>query len=170
MARYANDPAAARDKLWELIEGIEVAMMASWDGEQLHSRPMHGHQDREGGRLCFFTRLHSGKTDEISRFDKINLAYADVNSSTYVSVAGRGTISRDRDQMRSLWSPAVSAWFPKGLDDPELALIEVTPESAQYWDATSSTMRYLWETTAANLTGREPNLGENRKVELQRGA
>ena len=27
-------------------------------------------------------------------------------------------------------------------------------------------MRYLWEVAAANLTGREPNLGENAKLDL----
>jgi general stress protein 26 len=170
MVRDANDPATARDKLWELIKDIEVAMMTSWDGKEMHSRPMHSHHDRDAGRLLFFTRLHSGKSDEIARFDKLSLAYADVGSNTYVSIAGRGTISRDRDRMRAFWSPAVSAWFPGGLDDPELALIEVTPESAQYWDATSSSMRYLWEMAAANLTGREPDVGESRKLDLQRGA
>jgi general stress protein 26 len=69
--------------------------------------------------------------------------------------------------MRALWSPAVSAWFPGGLEDPELALIEVTPESAQYWDSTSSSMRYLWEIAAANLTGREPDMGDSQKLDLR---
>lgn len=170
MAHDASDPATARDKLWELIKDIEVAMMTSWDGKELHSRPMHGHQDRATGSLCFFTRLHSGKSEEITRFEQVNLAYADVAANTYVSIAGRGVITRDRARMRAFWSPAVSAWFSGGLDDPELALIEVVPESAQYWDSSSSTMRYLWEMTAANLTGREPSVGDSRKLDLRQGA
>lgn len=169
MTEHTNESAAAREKLWDLIKDIEVAMMTSWDGKELHSRPMHGHADQATGSLCFFTRLHSGKSDEIGRFDKLNLAYADVAKNSYVSVAGRGTISRDRERMRALWSPAVSAWFPGGLEDPELALIEVTPESAQYWDSTSSSMRYLWEIAAANLTGREPDMGDSQKLNLRRG-
>jgi hypothetical protein len=59
-----------------------------------------------------------------------------------------------------------SAWFPKGLDDPELALIEIEAESAQYWDMTASRMRYLFEVARANLTGREPELGDNAKLDL----
>ena len=28
-------------------------------------------------------------------------------------------------------------------------------------------MRYLWQVATANLTGREPDMGENAKVELK---
>jgi general stress protein 26 len=160
------DRERAMQKLWEMIKDTKVAMMTTWDGAQMHSRPMHGHADREQGILCFFTRLHSGKSEEIARFDRVNLAYADIDANTYVSIAGTGRITRDRGRMDEYWSPATSAWFPKGLDDPELALIEVEMESAQYWDATSSAMRFLWEVAAANLTGREPEMGENRKFDL----
>lgn len=153
-------------KVWSLIKGIRVAMLTSWDGEQMHARPMHGYQDEFSGKLYFFTKLASGKTHEINRFDKINLAYADPDSNTYVSIAGRGEIRRDRPLLEKYWNKHVAAWFPQGLDDPDLALIEVDCDSAQYWDSTSSTMRYFWEVASANVTGREPNLGENAKVKL----
>ena len=159
----------AQAKLWSMIKDIKVAMMTSWDGEEMHSRPMHGYQEEFEGRLYFFTKHMSGKTDEIGHFDKLNLAYADIANNSYVSIAGRGRISADRDLMQRYWSPMVSAWFPKGLDDPDLALIEVEADSAQYWDSTSSSMRYLWEVTTANLTGRQPDMGETAKVELHGG-
>ena len=54
-------------KLWSMIKDIRVAMMTSWDGEEMHSRPMHGHQKEFSGKLYFFTKLASGKTDEIRR-------------------------------------------------------------------------------------------------------
>lgn len=64
--------------------------------------------------------------------------------------------------MHKYWSPMFSAWFPKGLEEPELRLIEVEAESAQYRDSTSSSMRYLSEVAAANLTGKEPDLARAR--------
>jgi general stress protein 26 len=158
----------AQAKLWSLIKDIKVAMMTSWDGEAMHSRPMHGYQEEFEDKLYFFTRRNTGKTAEIDRYDRVNLAYADPDSNTFVSIAGRGRISEDRERMRKYWSPMVSAWFPKGLDDPDLALIEIDADSAQYWDATTSGMRCLWEVAAANLTGREPDMGESAKVDLHR--
>lgn len=157
-------------KLWSMIKDIKVAMMTTWDGEQMHARPMHGYQKEFAGKLYFFTKLNSGKTDEIGRYDKLNLAYADIGNNSYVSVAGHGRITTDRAKLKEFWSPMASAWFSKGLDDPDLGLIEVDADSAQYWDSTSSSMVYLWQVAAANLTGREPNMGENEKLRVQRTA
>lgn len=170
MSHHSHDREQALEKLWAMIKDIKVAMLTSWDGKELHSRPMHGQQEAFAGKLYFFTKLASGKTQEIDRFDKINLAYADIDKNTYVSLSGRGRVSTDREQMKKFWNPMVSAWFPDGLDDPDLALIEVEADSAQYWDSTSSTMRYFWEVASANLTGREPDMGDNAKVKIRDSA
>ena len=156
----------AMTKLWSMIKDIKVAMMTTWDGEQMHARPMHGHQQEFAGKLYFLTRLDSGKTDEIRHYDKLNLAYADTKDNSYVSVAGRGRITTDRTRIREFWNPVAAAWFPQGLDDPDLALIEVDAEAAQYWDGTSSSMKFLYQIARANLTGREPELGESRKLDI----
>lgn len=167
MSDRRDDREETTAKLWSLIKDIRVAMMTTWTGEEMHARPMHGHQETFTGKLYFFTRRHSGKSAEIGRFDKLNLAYADPDRNSFVSVAGRGRLVDDPELMRRYWSPMVGAWFPKGLDDPELALIEVDAISAQYWDATTSSMRYLFEIAKANLSGDEPDLGETEKLRLR---
>jgi general stress protein 26 len=139
-----SDRADADRKLWAMIKDIKVAMLTSWDGQQMHSRPMHGYQEEFAGELFFFSKLDSGKTHEARKHDQINLAYADIKSQTYVSVAGRAEIVVDRELIKRFWNPMASAWFPKGLDDPDIALIKVTAESAEYWDMTASRMRYFW--------------------------
>lgn len=166
MTQQAPDREQALEKLWSMIKDIKVAMLTSWDGEELHSRPMRGHQEEFSGKLFFFTKLNSGKSEEISRFDKINLAYADVDHNTYVSISGKGQLRTDRELIRKYWNPMASAWFPEGLDDPDLGLIEVDAINAQYWDSTSSTMRYVWAVATANLTGKAPDMGENVKVSI----
>ena len=162
-----TDRTEAEAKLWSMIKDIRVAMMTSWDGERMRSRPMHGFQEEFKGELYFFSKLDSGKTHEVMRYDQINLAYADIKSQTYVSIAGKAEIVLDRELMKRFWNPMASAWFPKGLDDPDLALIKVTAEGAEYWDMTASRMRYFWEVASASLTGREPEVGENRRVDLE---
>ncbi len=44
MANDGPNRNEALAKLWSMIKDIKVAMMTSWDGQHLHSRPMHGHQ------------------------------------------------------------------------------------------------------------------------------
>ena len=112
------------------------------------------------------SHLASGKTREVDRYDQLNLAYADTKNNSYVSVAGRGEVVRDKALIDKYWNPHVSAWFPKGKDDPDTGLIKVTAEGAQYWDSTSSGMVYLWEVAKANVTGAEPKVGEARKLDL----
>ncbi len=70
----SSDRAEADRKLWTMIKDIKVAMLTSWDGERMHSRPMHGYQEEFAGELFFFTRLDSGKTHEVMKHDQINLA------------------------------------------------------------------------------------------------
>jgi len=58
----------------------------------------------------------------------------------YVSVSGTATLVRDRGTIERLWDQLYRAWFPQGVDDPELALLRVRVERAEYWDAPQSTM------------------------------
>ena len=36
--------------------------------------------------------------------------------------------------MRELWTANLDRWFPRGLEDPDLALLEVRIDKAEYWD------------------------------------
>ena len=52
----------------------------------------------------------------------------------------------------------------QGKEDPEVALLKVTVEAAEYWDAPNSTMVHAYGYVKAVLTGESPKPGENRKV------
>jgi general stress protein 26 len=40
---HKGDRKDAHAKLWSMIKGIRVAMLTSWDGHRMHTRPMHGY-------------------------------------------------------------------------------------------------------------------------------
>ena len=65
---------------------------------------------------------------------------------------------------RNLWSEGLRTWFPKGSDDPRIALIKVDVDMAEYWDSPSSTMVYAYGYLKAITTGERPNPGENASV------
>lgn len=157
----------AIQKLGELIQKIDFAMFTTAlpDGS-LRSRPMSTQKTEFDGTLWFFTQLDSGKVHEIEDDQHVNLAYANPNGQTYVSVSGRARLTRDRAKIEELWSPVYKAWFPEGQDDPQIALIQVEVENAEYWDSPSSPVIHLIGFTKAVLTGQEYNPGENQKVSL----
>lgn len=169
-------------KLGELISGIKVAMMTTMmttlkttgTDQELHSRPMWTQSFDTAafdGELWFFAGADSPKSHEIERDAHVALAYGDPDSNRYVAVMGRAEVVRDRAKAEELWNPLHKAWFPKGLDDPNLALILVRVEKAEYWDAPSSKVVQLAGFVKAALTGtpptsKTPGMGEHKKLDL----
>jgi general stress protein 26 len=154
-------------KLGELIEGIDVAMMTTVDHDgSLHSRPMATQQMEFDGDLWFFTDDTTLKVREVERDHKVNLSYADAGSNRFVSVSGNAELVKDRAKMEELWSPMVKAWFPKGIEDPNIVLMKVSVVRAEYWDAPSSKLVALAGFVKSLATGERYNGGENETIDF----
>ena len=158
-------------KLAKLISGIRFAMLTTIDeNSHLVSRPMATQDGAFDGTLWFFTQRHSHKVSELEEHAQVNLAYADPSDNRYVSVRGTARMVEDDEKKRALWSPMLKAWFPKGLDDPELGLLRVDVEDAQYWDSPNSKMVQLFGMAKAIVTGEgyKPSRGEAGRIDLGR--
>jgi general stress protein 26 len=157
-------------KLTELIEDIRIAMLttAMPDGT-LRSRPMATLQTESDGDLWFFTQASAAKAEEIRANPHVNVSYASPRENRYISVSGMATIVRDRNKMEQLWDQLYKAWFPQGLEDPDLALLRIDVERAEYWDAPSGTMAEIAGFVKAAATGRPADIGENEKIDFQAG-
>ncbi len=155
-------------KLDEMIKEIDFAMLTTVaeDGS-LHSRPMSTQRAEFDGNLWFFTRASAPKVGEIEREHRVNVAYAKPEDQRYVSVSGWATVVRDRAKIEELWSPELKAWFPKGLEDPDVALLRVSVEKAEYWDSPSSAVAHALGFAKALATGQSYNPGENEKIDLK---
>ncbi|MRS62489.1 pyridoxamine 5'-phosphate oxidase [Larkinella terrae] len=154
------------EKVSKLIEDIRVGMLTTQDEQgNLVSRPMAVMQLDENGDLWFLTKEHSPKTDQIDKNYKVNVAFANVSDASYVSVNGTAEELQDRAKIEELWSPMAKPWFPDGKDDPQLSILKVHTETAEYWDSTSSRMVRLFEMARAALTGDTYKEGENKVIE-----
>ena len=59
------------------------------------------------------------------------------------------------------------AWFPKGVDDPDLALVQVRITHADYWDVKTNKLMQLFKMAKAAVTGNPPDdMGEHGKVRM----
>jgi general stress protein 26 len=157
------------EKLRELVKDIDFCMLTTIDeGGDLHSRPMssNGEIDRDGD-IWFFTNASSHKVSEIAKLPKVNISFADPDDQRYVSVSGTAQLVRDQKKIEELWKPEFKIWFPKGKDDPEIALLKVNLEKAEYWDSPSSTIGFALSFVSSLVTGKQPDLGENKKVDLR---
>ena len=154
-------------KLVEKIRDIEIAMLStkSEDG-RLHSRPMYTQELKEDGLIWFFTGKDSRKSAEIGRHPIVNLSYNDPSDDLYVSVSGRAILTEDPAMVNQLWKDALKAWFPQGKEDPNIQLIRIKVEEAEYWDTPDSKVVQLVGYVKARLTGEPFHPGENERLEL----
>jgi len=155
-------------KLRELVKDIDFCMLTTIDEDRdLHSRPMsvNGEIDPDGD-LWFFTSASSHKVSEIAKSPKVNVSFADPDNQHYVSISGTAELITDRAKIDELWKPEFKMWFPNGKDDPDVALLRVNLEKAEYWDSPSSTIAYALNFVSSVVTGKEPDQGQNRKLEL----
>jgi general stress protein 26 len=154
-------------KLIDLIEDIDFTMMTTVDDDgSLRSRPMSTQQIGEDGVMWFFTGYESGKSHEIKNDSHVNLSYSKPSDNKFVSVSGRASLSKDRAKIDELWTPELKAWFPGGKEDPNIGLIKVEIDKAEYWDSPNSAVTHLIGFVKATLTGESYDPGENKKINL----
>jgi general stress protein 26 len=128
------------DRLYQLIEDIEVAMLTTRRRNgSLVSRPMATQRRSEGAHFWFVAEDGSPKIGEIVVDPNVNLSYYKARTKEWVSVSGVARVSRDRSKIRELYEPTWKVWFPDqggnrngGPDDPRILLIGVEARSAHY--------------------------------------
>jgi general stress protein 26 len=168
------------DDLYELIDGIEVAMLTTRRADgHLVSRPMQTQERMIGLDLWFMTNVDAHKLDDLMTDPHVNLAYYKDRSREWVSVSGMAMVSTDRELVRELYKPDWKAWLGDEGDDrdgsandPRIALILVDAESVTYMKVTKPKPVVLFEVARAMVTGSPPKVGSVRNVterELERG-
>ena len=160
--------AEAVQKLARLIKDIDFGMLTTRDADgRLYSRPMshNGHVEFEGD-VWFFTYANSHKVYDIEARPQVNVSFASPKDQTYVSLAGWAELVQERAKIEELWTPALKAWFPDGVDTPGIALLKIHAEKAEYWDAPSSPVAHAVSLVKSLTTGQAGNVGDHQKVNL----
>ena len=159
---------AALTKVAEMVGDAKFAMLTTLEKDgTLRSRPMATMQLDGEGNLWFFTSLSSPKIEETQPGQQVSLSYARTDKQDYLSVSGTAELVHDKKKMQALWSPWLKPWFPKGPDDPELALLKVGIIAVEYWDAPDSAMARAYGLVKAVATGDTAALGEHRKIDVK---
>lgn len=143
--------------LRELIGGIKVAMLTTVDEDtgRLHTRPMAMQRKEFDGNLWFFTKLRAEKVDDIHELPEVVVSFVDEGRNLYISVSGKATVKRDLEMMEEIWHNGLKAWFPNGFDDPQLGIIKVEAEHAEFWDGPDNAVQRMVGFVRA-ATAREP--------------
>jgi len=155
--------------LWKLIKDIRFAMLTHRhpDGK-LHSHPLTT-QNRSlepGEPLCFFVSKKTELGQRLMADGNVCVTYADHDKDIYVSVSGQAKINDDLAAKKHLFNALAKAWFPGGAEDPDLELVELAIQDAEYWNVTESKTTQVLKMATAAVTGHQPHLGEHRELHV----
>lgn len=124
------------DKLWAMIDAIGTGML-SFAGEGALSRPAACVGNAREGTLWLFTRLGKDEAARLAPETPAAVSFADPAERNFVAVCGRIALVREPSLVRTMWHEELLSWFPKGVDDPDLALVQMRLRAAEYWDTPS---------------------------------
>ena len=155
------------EKLFELIEGIEYAMLVTETSSgALRSRPMSARTTDSDLCVWFLTNKDSAKVLEIEENQKVNVSFSRPDDFTFISISGIASVTDDPDKIEEVWTTDAGIWFPDGKDDPDLALIRVQPTDAEFWCPKNGIFVSLFKMAKAVMDGEQPDLGRNEQVDF----
>jgi len=150
------DNADAIEKLKKLAKGIDFAMLATaLKAVPIHMIPMSTKKVDDQGRIWFLSGRDSTHNKNIQQNSDVHLVYANTGSMQFLNVYGAAEISNDKQILKELYGKTDDAWF-KGVDDPNLTAICVTPKNAYHWDPKSNKLVTLFKMGYAAVTGQPP--------------
>jgi general stress protein 26 len=157
-----------RDKVRDMVKDARICMLTTMTADGWHvSRPMALQEVEFDGDLWFFTYSDSDLVEQIGVHPQVNVAFSDQKQNNWISIAGEAVRTDDPAKAKDLWNPLLKAWFPDGLETPNLTLVKVTGETAEYWEsAHSSRVVTMLGFAKAAVTGKTPDPGENETVRL----
>jgi general stress protein 26 len=157
-----------RDTVRDLVKDARICMFTTMTPDGRHvSRPMAVQDVEFAGDLWFFAYSDSDLVQQIGANPQVNVAFSDSGQHAWVSLSGTAAQVDDRAKAAEMWNPLLKAWFPDGLETPNLTMIKVTGETAEYWaSAHSSKVVTLLGYAKAAVTGKSPDAGENETVRL----
>ena len=152
-------------KVTDIINDSRIGMLTTINADgALVSRPLAVQEVKDDGDMWFFTSADSSQVAHVRANPAVNVSFG--KRTEWVSVAGTAEVVTDRQKIHDMWNQAVEAWFPDGPDTPEVVLLHVDSDSAEYWTSPGGTAATVLQWIKSKVTHSRMSVGESGTVEL----
>lgn len=152
-----------QDRTVEIMREQRFVMLSTVLDGKIVSHPMTPMRVEDDASVWFFVGRSGEQGTALQGNPQVNLAFAETGS--WLSVAGAAEFVDNRAKVEELWDDQLEAYFPQGADDPDLGLVKVRGESAQYWGIPGPRPVAAAKMLVAKLSGDE-GPGVSGKTEL----
>lgn len=149
-----------------IVKDVKFAMLTTTTAEgHLHARPMTTQQKEYDGDLWFIGAKDTEAVADMKARPQVNVSFSDPGKGTYLSVNGTAELVEDRTKLDELWSDFYKAYFPQGKEDPNIQLIKINAQGAEFWEGDGK-VKSLFQMAKGLIKGEQPDLGKNDTVKL----
>lgn len=155
-------------KFWDLVDNFSDCTLVTKDknSDKLKGRPMAPKIFRDRRQIIFLFDKQSNKKAEVESCEQVCLTFS--KPGTWLSVSGRAHITSDKELIDAAWGPEFDIWMPGGKTDPNIACMEIKPDTAEFWDTTANKLTQMWEFGQAYVGMKaQPDVSDNQRVTLQ---
>ncbi len=153
------------NKVTDIINDSHIGMFTTInEAGALVSRPLAVQEVKDDGDMWFFTSANTSQVAHIRANPAVNISFG--QRTEWVSVAGTAEVVTDRQLIHDRWNQVVEAWFPDGPDTPEVVLLHVDSDSAEYWTSPGGTAATVLQWIKSKVTNSRMSVGESGTVEL----
>jgi general stress protein 26 len=155
-------------ELQDLLKHYKTALLTTIGADgHFHTRPMALQCKDLSQGIWFATSLTSAKVHELQSNPHCAIAFHErEHDSTYVSVSGNAELVKDRAVIHEMWDASWKPWFPDGPDQPDLVLIKVMPEHAEFVHTPSGRLQVLFTMAKRLLTKSRDEPAPKHEIDL----
>jgi general stress protein 26 len=126
------------DMFWKALSKDMIMMLGLIGEENGHMRPMTAQVDDDSPAIWFFSAKDNIMVEKLKRNSRATATFVSKGHDVWATLHGRIQMDNDPAMIDKLWNRYVAAWYNKGKDDPNLALLRFDPEEAEIWKDGSS--------------------------------
>ena len=167
---HAHSEAELQDRLWKEIDKARYGMLGLMgQSPAQHFQPMTAFCERDGAQIWFFTRNDTDLARATERGRQAMFIVQAKDQGFQACVGGRLVQEFDTARMQRYWNPVVAAWYPEGQNDPHLTMLRLDVSDARVWLSETNPVAFGFQIVKANMTGKEPHVGESAPVQFTSG-
>lgn len=158
-----------KDQITTVLEQVDkagIAMLVTTEPDgRIVSRPMGVQDVADDHSIWFMTRSTGDASQDSKGGQQVNVTLGE--KGFWASISGTAEVVRDDARKREYWNSATEAFFGEGAspEDPEIVLVRVQPQSAEYWDSPGAVATVV-EIVKGKVTGKPANPGDNETVQF----
>lgn len=156
----------ALSTLKDIMKDAKIVMLTtiSKDGN-LVSRPMQTQEIEFDGDLWFITLKDTTKYGEINANPNVNVT---IVGNSYASISGVASFVDDLNRKKEFWNKLYEKMFKVSYDDPNLILIKVEAQHAEYWETgnTSKSVMNFFKKVVGDKDSVEAGENSNETLDL----